>query len=277
MSDISARRIGTIQPRAVGEVRLSIERHEDGLVRLGTLRQSGSLKVLLPHPRASGIDAVLLNTAGGITGGDRFTISAWAGAGTELTLTTQAAERAYRAQPDEIAEVETRLCVESGARLNWLPQETILFDRCALRRLLRINLASDARLLMVEPLIFGRAAMGEILTAVRFQDRIQIWRATKPLFLDGIDLCGDVAELMARTAIGAGSGAMAVVVYLGPDASGHLAAVRNELPVTGGASLKADDLLVLRVLAPDGFLLRRALLPILDRLTKGGLPTVWSL
>ncbi len=220
---------------------------------------------------------MLLNTAGGITGGDRFTISAWAGSKAELTLTTQAAERAYRAQPEEISEVETHLFAESGARLNWLPQETILFNRCALRRSLRINLARDAHLLLVEPLIFGRAAMGETLRAVQFSDRVRIWRNGKPLHLDGIDLSGDASELMSRPATGAGAGAMALIVYHAPDASVHLDAIRSKLPPTGGVSLKADELLVLRVLAPDSFFLRCTLLPILDRLTKGRLPTVWSL
>jgi len=257
-------------------VRLSIGRREDGIARLQTLRQSGSMKVMLPRRRRDDVEAVLLNTAGGITGGDRFAISARAGAGTALTLTTQAAERAYRAQPGEVAAVETRLSAEKGARLNWLPQETILFNRCALRRSLRINLADNARLLMVEPLILGRAAMGENLCQASFSDRIRIWRDGMPLFLDGLDLTGDVRALMARPATGAGAGAMAIVVYVAPDAPSHLDAVRNELPPTGGASLKAEDVLVLRVLAPDGFLLRRALLPVLDRLTDGGLPTVWS-
>ena len=232
---------------------------------------------MLPHNKRGGIEAVLVNTAGGLTGGDRFRICARAGAGTELTLTTQAAERVYRAQSGEIAEVETQLSAEKGARLNWLPQETILFNECALRRSLRIDLAEGARLLMVEPLIFGRRAMGEVLHHAHFSDRIRIWRDGGLVYLDGVEITEDAAALIARPATGAGAGAMANLVYAAPDAFAHLEAVRTDLPATGGASLIADDLLVLRVLAPDGFLLRRSLLPILDRLTGGGLPNVWRL
>ncbi|MCB2133095.1 MAG: urease accessory protein UreD, partial [Rhodobacteraceae bacterium] len=134
----------------------------DGIGRLQGLRQAGSLKLLFPRPVGRGIEVVAVNTAGGITGGDRFGIRAEAGAGTLLTVTTQAAERAYRAQQDEVAAVENRVIAEAGAEVRWLPQETILFDRCALRRRLRIDLAPDARLLAAEPLIFGRAAMGEV-------------------------------------------------------------------------------------------------------------------
>lgn len=248
---------------------------------LGALRQSGSLKALFPRVAAAGLkaglQAVLVNTAGGITGGDRFALSARAEAGTELTLTTQAAERAYRAAPDEVGEVRNRLFAGAGARLDWLPQETILYRGSALRRSLCVEMEGDARLLLVEPLVFGRAAMGETLGQARFRDRIEVRRNGEILFLDAIELAGDVAAHLARPAIAGGAGALASLLYIAPDAEARLAALRALLPDSAGASLIGGDRLFLRLLAADSHLLRRVLVPVLNRLTANSLPRPWML
>ena len=166
--------VPTAQPRAVGRARVSVH-HKDGAVRLKDLHQAGAMKLLFPQGRPHP-EAVMVNTAGGITGGDRFSVAAAALDNSRLTVTTQAAERAYRAQPDETGRMETRLEVAAGARLNWLPQETILFNGSRFARRLRVDLAADARFLMVEPVVFGRLAMGEALTSARFSDRVEIRR-----------------------------------------------------------------------------------------------------
>lgn len=246
-------------------------------MRLSGLRQSGSMKLAFPRTPGARVEAIMINTAGGITGGDRFEIAARAGAGATLSLTTQAAERAYRAQPGEVGEVGTTLIVEDEARLNWLPQELILFDRCALRRRLEVRLAPRARFLMVEPVVFGRAAMNEALHEVFFEDRIALWRDDAPLYVDGMDLRGDATGHLAGSAIAAGAGAMASIVMVDPRAGGFLDPVRALLPATAGASLLAGDMLVVRHLAADSLDLRRALVPILDLLTDNTLPTSWRL
>ena len=218
----------------------------------------------------------MINTSGGLTGGDRIEVAATAGTGSHMILTTQAAERAYKSQSG-FARVETQLSVAQGARLDWLPQELILFDESAMRRSLSVDLAADARFLMIEPVIFGRAAMGETLTHVTFEDRVRIYRGGTPLYMDGVSLDGDMRPHLERPAIASGAGAMASLVYVAPDAEAHLDAVRDALPETGGASLKKQDVLTMRVIASDGFELRRALLPVLDRLSGDRLPTSWRL
>lgn len=265
-----------VQPRARGEVRLSVKRR-DGTSVLDDLRQSGSLKSLFPRVHSAAAQAVLVNTAGGITGGDRFAVSARAGAGTDLTVTTQAAERAYRAQPGEIGRLNNRLSVASGARFNWLPQETILFQGCALERTLRVDLAADAQLLLGEPLVFGRAAMGERLTGAHFRDRIEIWRGDDCLFVDAMTLTGDIDAHLARPTIANGAGAMALLVYVAPDAEAQLPKLRAMLPQTAGASLIRGDLLCIRALAPDSYDLRLSLIPILNHLTGDALPKPWMI
>lgn len=239
------------------------------------LRQSGSLKALFPHATGPDFQAVLVNTAGGITGGDTVKINARADAGSHLTLTTQAAERAYRAQPGQTGHLQTRLEVEAGARVNWLPQETILFQGCALRRSLHVEMQADATFLMVEPLVFGRAAMGETLTDASFSDRIEIHREGQLSYFDRVTLQGNIASQMARPNTGNGAGAMASLIYAAADAGAQLAPLRAMLPDTAGASLIGEDLLVLRLLAPDSYLVRQSLIPILNRLTDNNLPRCW--
>ncbi|WP_255731422.1 urease accessory protein UreD [Phaeobacter sp. B1627] len=272
------------QPRAVGRASVSTKCRADGCVAIDQLHQAGALKLLFPRGRPP-VEAVMVNTAGGITGGDRFTLDASAGPNSQLTLTTQAAERAYRAQPGQTGRVQTTLTVAEGARLTWVPQETILFQNCDFDRRLRVDLGSDARLLLAEPVVFGRAAMGERLTSARFQDRIDIYRGDRRIYHDAIRVRGDLAAALAGAATGGGlsapSGAMATLVLAAPDAEATLDWIRAALPsggtAIGGASLLAPDLLHLRLLAVDSFVLRQSLLPLLDRLTDGGLPRCWRL
>ena len=136
-------------------------------------------------------------------------------------------------------------------------------------------MAEDATFLMVEPLIFGRAAMGERLTSIRFSDRVEIHRGGKRLYLDALRLEGDLAAQMARPFTGDGAGAMASVVLAAPNAEAHLAPLRALIGPQGGVSLREPGLLALRLLAADGYLLRQTLLPVLAELTAAPLPKCW--
>lgn len=219
----------------------------------------------------------MVNTAGGVTGGDRYDLDISVTENASLTLSTQAAERAYRAQPGEVGRIRTNLKVRNGARLDWLPQELILFDHCNLARHLNVELEPNARFLMVEPVAFGRIAMQEKLHNASFRDRINIRRGGRPLYVDGMDLSGNVDAQLTLPAIADGAGAMASVVLVDPRAAGLLNAVRTLLPHSAGASLLDEDLLVIRQLAPDSFELRRTLVPLLELLTQNNLPKSWRL
>ena len=261
----------------MGSGKLSVYGDAHGTTRLRALRQSGSLKLVFPRTHGRDAEAILVNTAGGITGGDQFSLTVDVQTGATLSITTQAAERAYRAQAGEVGRVTTDICVQDGGYLKWLPQELILFDRCALQRCLNIDLAARARLVMVEPVVFGRAAMPEVLSSVMFEDRIKITRSGRPLYLDGMDLHGDATAHLARRSIANGAGAMASLVMVAPDAQSHLKTLRTLLPHTAGASMLAEDVLVIRQLARDSFELRRSLVPLLNYVTQNTLPTSWRL
>ncbi len=276
LTEIADQQAEAVQPRARGVARLTSKVGPRGSV-IGDLHQAGSAKLVFPRSGDDSLQAVLVNTAGGITGGDRFDMSFEAGANTSLTLTTQAAERAYGAQANETGQLTTTLKIGVGARLQWLPQETILFDQSRYCRTLRADLAADGQLLFVEPLVFGRTAMGETLTDIAFNDRVEIYRDGVPLFCDAVTLNGDALAHFARAATGNGARAMASVVYVAPEAPTHLANIRNALPVAAGATLIGRDVLHIRILAPDSFDLRTALIPVLETLSAASLPKAWMI
>lgn len=263
------------QPRAIGRAFVSSKRRGK-CSAIDGLRQSGALKLLFPT-RTEFVEAIVINTSGGVTGGDDFRLAAKAGAGSNLMITTQAAERAYRAQQGQTGHIETSLEGEADSTLFWLPQETILYDDAALHRHLTVDLAKTATFLMVEPILFGRRAMGEDATSLQFHDRITLRRDGVPLYQDGITLSGDVARQLDRPAVAAGARAVASLVFVHPSAQTKLDTVRGHLGSGGGASMLEKDVMVLRLLAEDGFELRRALLPVLDLLTGNTLPQSWRL
>lgn len=260
--------------RALGELRVSTKATVRGS-GLDTLYQKGSYKMVFP--RAQSLTGVIVNTSGGVTGGDNFDLAARVGEASDLTLTTQAAERAYKALPGQSGTVRSRLEVGPGASLRWLPQETIVFDGADFDRHLRCDLAPDASVLIVEPIIFGRAAMGEDCVHGRVSDRVELWQNGRLIHLDAWRLEGDLTEALSRPSVAGGASAMVSLVYAGARAEVDLEPLRSLMPETGGASLKSDNLLVARLVAKDGYHLRKSLLPILDYLTQHTLPTCWRL
>jgi urease accessory protein len=268
--------LATLPPRSHGKLHVVAKTRETGVSVLADLRQQGSAKILMT-PARDAVEGIILNTSGGLTGGDTLAINAEVQPNARLRLTTQAAERVYRTSDDTTARVRNTLTLGQGGRIDWLPQETILFQNGALRRSLTVNMAADARALVVEPVLIGRLAMGETVTQAHFLDSLTIKRAGDLIFKDATRLNGDIAAAMDKPAVGNGARAMALVIYAAPEAEAHLDPIRAQLPPSAGVSLVRDGLLVLRALAPDGFELRRTLIPVLDRLSGDTLPRSWRL
>ena len=241
------------------------------------LRQAGSLKLLFPRSERLGMTAVILNTAGGLTGGDHFELQADTGVGGQITLTTQAAERAYCAAPGPMAQARTHLTIGAGGILHWLPQETLLYDGAALSRRLQIDLAQDGKLLAVEPVVFGRRAMGEQVNALRFVDRIDLHRDGQLVFADRTRMQLPQATPLQGIATASNQGAMASFLYAAPDAVDQLDWIRAALPDSAGISQPQRGLIFGRLMASDSFELRRALIPLLERLGGADLPRTWKI
>lgn len=276
----------TALQRVVAEAALSVRRDpESGATRLERLRQSGSVKLRMPRVHGPEPEAILINTAGGLTGGDRLSLEATVGAGAALSLSTQAAERIYRARAgDAPAAVDIRLRLEPGARLAWLPQETILFEGGRLARRIEADLDEGAELLMLEALVFGRQAMGETVQTGAITDQWRVRVGGRLVHAEALRIGTPVSDTLARAAVAKGARAMASLAWIGGDAEGRLERARAALaqveasaPGIEAAASATADRLIIRIVAPGGAALRRAILGFLTDARRGSLPRVWSL
>jgi urease accessory protein len=258
--------------RAAGRIALSVKA-EEGVSRRGRVHEAGMLRVRFPHAETRGVlDAVIINTAGGMTGGDRCSIDINVEAGAAATVTTAAAEKIYRSLgPD--AEIKVRLDVGCGGLLAWLPQETILFDRVRLRRTIEVALERDARLLLAETVVFGRTAMGETPRGGHFFDRWRVRVDGVLLFAETIRLDGAIAEKLAQRAIGGGATALGSLIAI-PGNDETVAAIRARSFV-GDVGVSAwNGLAVVRLLAANGAALRHDLIGV-SKALRAPLPRLW--
>lgn len=262
--------------RAHGQTSVSF-RSRDGLTCLDRLFQDGCAKLRFPRPIGSDDpQAILINTAGGLTGGDHFGTDIDLAEQAAVCATTQACERIYRSMGAD-AVVTNRLSLSAGARLAWLPQETILFDGARLSRSLDVDLTGDAELVAVEAVLFGRQAMGETLRSGHLHDRWRIRRDGRLIFADDLRVEGDIAARLAAPPAMAGCRAMATVLFAGAAPERFLESARSIIGPDGGASAWNGKFLA-RLVEETGLALRRRLEPLLMLLMGGRpLPKVWQL
>jgi urease accessory protein len=258
--------------RAVGSLAFSVKLVA-GKTRRANVHEAGSLRVRCPGAPAQELEAVLINTAGGVAGGDRFDLAIQAGEGTSLVVTTAAAEKIYRAL-DDAATIDVKLDVAAGARLAWLPQETILFDRAKLSRSIEVSLAGDARIVLAEALVFGRSGMGEAVGQGALFDKWRIRRGGKLIYAETVRLDGAIAERMAAPAVANGGVAIATVLTV-PGDEATIAAVRD-IAFEGEVGASAwNGLAAVRLCARDGATLRRDLVRVMTAM-RGSLPRIWT-
>jgi urease accessory protein len=170
--------------------------------------------------------AVLLTTSGGLADGDRIDLKLAVGEGAAATITTQAAEKVYGARDREPARLRARLEVAADAWLEWLPQETILFDGARFDRRTAAEVAPGGRLLACEMVAFGRSASGEHFTEGFLHDGWEIRRNGKLIWCDTMRLDNRIADTLASPAGFGGANAMASAFYLADDAASHREAAR---------------------------------------------------
>ena len=257
-----------------GELTLRSDAGRAAIVRL---YQEGAAKLRLPNRHgAAAVEAVLINSAGGMTGGDHMDWRFEAGDGVAMVLTTQACDKVYKASAGS-AEVRTHLHVGAKSRIDWLPQETIVFDHAALDRRLEADIAPGGKLLAVEAVLMGRRAMGETLTHASIRDRWRIRRDGRLIFADDVRLEGDIAQTAGRAAVLGGASAYASILLVSDEAEDLLDPLRAAVGGAGGASA-FDGKLFCRIAATDGADLRRRLVAALGVLRgEAPLPRVWSL
>ena len=261
--------------RAVGRVAFTVAAGPGGS-RRGRVQESGSLRVRFPNGNSkTALEAVIVNTAGGMTGGDRFDIDIKVGAGARLTVTTAAAEKIYRSLgPD--TDIGIKFDVGPGGALAWLPQETIVFDQSRLRRSIDIELARDANLLLAEATVFGRSAMGETVVQGHVFDRWRLRVDSALVFAETLRLDADIAQRLAQRAIASGGVAVASVIKYPGDDSDAAAVRAIQDRFAGEVGISAwNGLVVVRLVATDGAALRRDLVAVLTALAAAPLPRLW--
>jgi len=259
--------------RAAGRIALAVAA-EGGRTKRTRVHEAGSLRIRFPNASTEALEAVIVNTGGGMTGGDRFAIEIAVGEGARLVVTSTAAEKVYRSTgPD--AEMSVKLDVAARARLAWLPQETILFDRARLARRIDIDLAEGASLVMAEAVVLGRAAMEEVVKDGHFIDRWRLKRGGRLIYADSARLDGAIADKLGRAAIANGGIAIATVL-IAPGGEAELTAVRAlEQQFVGEVGCSAwNGIAVARLCAKDGAQLRHDLIALLGALGTA-VPRSW--
>jgi urease accessory protein len=260
--------------RAVGRIALAVAAPA-GTTRRARVHEQGPLRVRCPGPPSAELEAVIVNTAGGVAGGDRLRLDIAVSPGARLLVTTAAAEKVYRTlEPDAV--IDMTLTVGAGGALSWLPQETILFDRARLRRAIDIDLAADARLLLAEAIVFGRSGMGETVDDGRLLDRWRLRRGGALIHAEALRLDGAVAARLGEPAVANGGIAVATVLVV-PGDDGTAAAVRaltERLRGEVGVS-SWNGFAVVRLCATDGAALRHDLVAVLTALRGAALPRLW--
>ncbi len=241
------------------------------------LFETGGLRWRFPRS-ASPCEAVLVNTGGGVAGGDAYRVELALREGAEVEATTTAAEKIYRSDGAP-ARIETRLTLAPQASLFWLPQETLIFEGAALARRLQVEMAGDASLILVESLVFGRLARGESSIDARLRESWRIRRDGRLVFADETRL-DHAGAALDRPAVGAGARALATIIAAAPAVETRLSDVRAALDTASGeveAGASAfDGLVVARLLSASPVRLRETVIASILALGGRKPPRLWQ-
>jgi urease accessory protein len=269
--------------RADGCGRIVLSGSENG-TRIEDVFERSPTRILFPRTGSRPVgEAVLINTGGGVAGGDRLECSVIALPGASIAVTSQAAEKVYRALHDP-ARVATRLKACESARLAWLPQETIVFNGARIHRTTEIELCSGAELLALEWLVLGRAAHGEVVVSGCVLDGWRVKKDGRLIWADTFRISDEIFVHLNRRPLLSHFNCIATVVYFGPDLDRKLEVLREILSALtcDCAVTLVSGLIVVRFAAKQSSLLKLALCSFLQQfeLEVGSgpfrVPKMWS-
>jgi urease accessory protein len=269
--------------RAEGVGRIVV-RSSENQTRIVDIFQRSPIRIMFPRVDEGALkEAVLVNTAGGIAGGDRLEFSVTALANASISVTSQAAEKVYRAL-SEPARIATKLRACEAAKLAWLPQETILFNWARLNRKTEIDISSGTELLALEWLVLGRAAHGEEMVGGHITDS---WRAKKDgrlIWADTFRATDEIFPRLHKKALLSNCTAVGTLIYFGPYLDTRLEFLRDIVPSLGcqSAVTSVGGLIVVRFAAKVSSDLRSALRSLLWQFSRElgsgpfQVPKMWS-
>ena len=267
---VDSRAEGATAPnRAVGAASATI--HARGLA---SLSETGGFRMKFVRAQDR-TEAVIVNVAGAMAGGDRARFEFVAKPGARAVATTATAEKVHRREGAPTL-IDVALSAGAGARLHWLPQETILFEAAALERRLDVDVAADGEVVALDIAIFGRIARGERAASASLRDRWRVRREGKLVYADEFSL--PKGRLLERPAIGGGARALANVLLVASDAAARLDAVRSALaahPACEAGASAFDGLLAIRASAASPAELRAAIVAVAAAL-GAPVPRSWA-
>lgn len=247
--------------------------------KLKRFYQSGSAKIFIPKTYAKTTEAVLVNTAGGLTGGDIFGAKLRADGDTHLTVSTQTAERVYCALGPQAAKITIDMDLGGKASLHWLPQETILFDGAGFSRHLKVEMDAAASFLASEMMVFGRTAMHETVRQGNISDQWRISRGGRLIHAEALRLDGHIDEKLLQPASADGGVCVATTLYVSRDAEAKADAVRsffkNHDDVRTAVSAW-DGKLVIRSVCGNTARLKRLMAQFIEQFRNIANPRVWN-
>lgn len=172
--------------------------------RLAIRAQQPPLRVIRAFPLPDGgLLTHLHNVSGGVLGGDQLTLCAHLAESTQVQLTSTGATRVYRHRPDYgVATQSTHLRLESGALLEYLPDQLIPFAAARFRQQTTIELAADAGLFYWEVIAPGREAHNECFAYTEVQVQLDIWAAGVPIVIERLRLAPEEQPLTSRARLG---------------------------------------------------------------------------
>jgi urease accessory protein len=269
--------------RAKGVCRIAVSGSKDGNEIVDVFQQS-PLRVIFPSiDGAAANEAVLINTGGGIAGGDRLECGVTAMAGASVAVTSQTAERVYRAL-DQPARILTKLRVDNGAKLAWFPHETIVFNWARLQRVTEVEISFGSELVALEWLVFGRAASGEQMVGGEIRDSWRIKKEGRLIWADTLRIGEEVFPHLNRKALLSNCKGIATLIYFGPELEKRLEILREisrSLDCRCAATSLAE-LIIVRLAAEESSNLKLALRALLQRLGPGfgdgpfRVPKMWT-
>lgn len=249
---------------------------EGGRQRITELCERDGYKLRLPRS-AGAIEAALINTGGGLAGGDDVAHAFTLGARAEAIVSTPAAERVYRAYDETLARVALDIEVDADARFFWVPQETIIYEGARFDRQIMLDMEPSATVLLCEITVFGRVARGERISTGSIRDRWRVRRGGTLVFAEQVGMAGDLSNQLDHKAVGAGANTIATLFFAAPDAEDRLAAVRAVLDGADCAIAASawNDFLVVRAIGGGCEGVRSALARVIATLAGRPVPRVW--
>lgn len=263
------------------ELSLSYQYRLDKTV-IASRQHKGPLVVQKPfYPEHEVCHTYILHPPGGVVGGDQLTINVNVDSGAHALITTPASGKFYRCDERQASQSQN-LRIDDGGILEWLPQETILFDQAKVKTHTSIELGEHGKLLAWEIMCLGRPASGEGFDNGYCQQCFEITRQGQKLLVERARLEGGSDLLSAKWGMQEYT-VLGVMVVSSADSELQTLA-RGVEPVSTGLNSVTliDDLMICRCLGHQGIEVREFFTRIWQAIRpawigrEAELPRIWN-